>query len=379
MENIINIGSFIKQLTAYLKICVYINKGTSQDIILERCIRLYNKYKTIENALEINQQDEIFVRKCLKRFNLSLKVNPDGTPVDIRDKANQVKIIFLAGHPALSSDTLSDLLSYIGTNKVDVLAGIPLSFILKPGTHQGLLWQYTRSLFYFSQLILSKGRSDEQTNALKQDIFDTSSNLLEEILVKIAELENVAKMDQVLALDNFLNSKLIKTGITKASVGDANKEVKEIFAKKGLGGNNAMTKMIDSISGKLADVDLSNGNIMQCMFGIAQNVADELRGDLAADPDGFQNTLGAITEVFQDAMNESAKNGEEIPSELKGMLGSFMNMNPTNQDANQEELLKMLANISANNGINEEELLKSMMDDNGELDVSKLDAMLNTK
>ena len=69
----INIGSFTKNLTYYIKLGIYINKGTDKDSTLERCIKLHNKYKTIEASPEISDIDEAFVRKWSKTFESHIK------------------------------------------------------------------------------------------------------------------------------------------------------------------------------------------------------------------------------------------------------------------------------------------------------------------
>ena len=282
MGDIINIGTFIQQLTYYVKIGIYINKGTDKDAILERCIKLYNKYKIIEASTEITDEDEIFVRKCLKRLNLILKVDSNGNPVDIRNKENQIKIIYLEGHPSILNNNMAEMIEYANKYNIAILTEIPLTFILRESKYQELLWQYTRSLFYISQLIISKidQESNEKTINAKKKVYDNAAEQLEPILTSISEIEEKIKLDQILTLDKFLNTKLVKTGINEKNVNEARQEVKEIFMKKGLGADDSMGKMIDSISDKLTTIDLSKGNIIQNMFGIAQNVAQEMRGDL---------------------------------------------------------------------------------------------------
>ena len=90
MENIINNKTFIKYLTYYLKMGIYVNKGIpkEQEPILDRCIKLYNQYKTIEISAKQSDEDEVSIRKCQKRLNLVLKIDDESYPVDIRKKEN---------------------------------------------------------------------------------------------------------------------------------------------------------------------------------------------------------------------------------------------------------------------------------------------------
>ncbi|XWV25192.1 hypothetical protein QJ856_gp0580 [Tupanvirus deep ocean] len=385
MEDIINIGTFIQHLTYYIKIGIYINKGTDKDATLERCIKLYNKYKTIEASKEISEQDETFVRKCLKRLNLILKVNSDGSPVDITNKENQLKMVFLKAHPSLANDDLKGMLEHAAKYNITILTEIPLLFVLRESKYQELLWQYTRSLFYISQYLISKVDSDadpkDKIIIAKQKVMDDSFSKLESILITISETEEKIKINEVLSLDKFLNSVLIKTGINESNVNEARQEVKDIFNKKGLGQDNSMTKMIDLISDNLTKIDLSGGNIIQSMFGIAQNVAQEMRCDLEKNPEKFQSTIGAITEVFQEAMNDTAKDGEEVPSELKNMFNQILSVSPMGpngdgKEPSNEDITKSLESIIQANGLDRDKFYESIKGDNEEIDIGKLEKML---
>ena len=384
MDEIINIGIFIQHLTYYLKIGVYINKGTDKDQILETCIKLYNKYKAIEQANlnnKISDDDETFVRRCLKRLNLILKIDSDGNPVNIRNKENQLKMVYFEGHASLSENDMASMIEYANQNNINILQDVPLLFVLRESKFQELLWQYTRSLFYISQVLIS--RVDPESNQQDKNViakkrtYDDAMGKLEEILAIISETEEKIEINKIMSVDKYLNSVLLKTGINEKNVNEAKAEVKEIFAKKGLNTDNAMTRMIDSISNKLTSIDLSQGNIIQSMFGIAQDVAQEMRPELEDDPEKFQNTLGAITEVFQEAMDDSSKKGEEVPAELRNMFNTILatGANP-DKEATQQEIEKSLESIIQANGLNREQFYGAIKDDDGQFDVSKLENML---
>jgi hypothetical protein len=387
MENAINIGTFVQYLTYYIKMGIYINKGTENDKCLERCIKTYNKYKLIEASKEISEEDEIFVRKCLKRMNLILKIDDDNKPVDIRKKENQLKMIFLKGHPSLETDDLDAMIEYASAHEITIMTDIPLTFMLKKCDHQLLVWEYTRLLFYISQLLVSKvSPGADPTNptiAAKKEVFDSASIQLETILEKISDLEQNMQINKMMVLDQFLNSKLVKTGITDKNVDEARNEVKEIFNKKGLGDNNSMTKMIDLISDQLVNVDLSKGNIIESMFGIAKSVAEEMRGDLQNDPEKFQKTVGTIVEVFQEATNNPNNQGAPIPAELKNVFDGLLSNIPQangqsemNVEPSAEEINDALEHIVQTNNLDRNEFFGAITDSNGEVDMNLLEKYL---
>ena len=383
MENVINIGMFIGQLTYFIKVTIYVNKGTDKDATLERCIKLYNKYKTIESTKEINEKDEAFVRKCLKRLNLVLKVDSNGGPVNIRNKENQVRMVFLQEHESLSNDNMNSMIEYGMQNNIDILTEVPLTFALRESKYQELLWQYTRSLFYVSQFLLSYvGENADPKSKIviaKKKINDDAVEKLETILVTIDELEEKIKLNQIMTLDKFLNSKLIKTGINETNVNEAREEVKQIFQNKGLSNNSSMSKMIDSISNKLTDIDLTKGNIIQSMIGIAQTVAQEMRGDLEKNPEQFHTTLGAITEVFQEAM-ESDDN-KQIPPELKNIFNAVVSTRNGDDEyqPSEEEVTKSLESIIAANGLDRDEFFTAVKGNNGEIDPTKFEKFMGPR
>jgi hypothetical protein len=389
MEQIVNIGMFIEQLTTYLKIGIYANKGTIHDNTLEKCIRLHNKYKLIETSKELLSSEEVFVRKCLKRLNLILKLDDNGNHVDIRDKENQRKLIFLKEHTSLINNDMNAMIDYVKKNNIDIFTGISLNFFLTDNKHTELLWNHTRLLFYISQILMTKINSDadkfSSINVMKQSIHNYSFEKLEEILLDIAKIED--NINHLMSLDNFLGNRLVKSGITKENVTDAKKEVKDMFAKKGLGENNSMVKMIDLISDNLTKVDLTGGNIMQCMFGIAQNVAEELRGDIENDPQGFQNAMGTITEVFQDAMSNNSFNDQPVPDEIKGMMSmlagqSIGGLSMQNKPALAGQMSgpsldqQELSQIAGMCGISIDEFKNSVLNDSGEINMNKLENLL---
>lgn len=405
-DNIITIGMFIQYLTHYIKMSIFINKGTNNDALLERCIKLYNKYKKLESMECIGSADEVFVRKCLKRLNLILKVDSNYCPIDISDKSNQSKIISLEGHPALKSGNLSEIIKYATKYKIDIFTGIPLTFTLKSGPQQQLLWLYTRALFYISQLILSGTHSNvDQTNPLiilKNKIYDESlesfSSILEQLESTEINIRESDKLNKQMALDNFLNNKLIKTGINEENISTAKNEVKEIFQKKGLTNNPAMNKMIDVISSKLENFDTMDGNLVQNMVSMARTVADEMRPDLENNPDAFQNTLGSITEIFQDMMNNQDGSGAEMPEEFRNVMGIVKSMaeldpngnaamvqgmlGPNNMlgeenDGDMNEIMAGLDRMILATGMDREDFMNSIRGDDGEIDPIKLQIHLS--
>ena len=387
MENIINNRTFIKYLTYYLKLGIYVNKGISKDQepIMDRCIKLYNKYKTIEMSSNHSEEDITYVRKCQKRLNLILKVDND-CPIDIRKKENQLKMLHFNAHSSLINNNMDDMIKHASASNISILQGIPLTFMLTKGKYQDLLWQCTRALFYITQILISKVTSetnqDYKVILSKQRVFDQAAEKLEDILTKMAQIEEKMNIDKLMAVDVFLNNKLVKNGITKKSVSQASDEVKSIFDKKGINSDGSMGRMIDSISSKLINIDLSQGNILENMYSIATNVANEMQDDLDGNPEKFQSTIGALTEVFKDAMSTSQAEGDNnIPPELANMLNSVMKMSPDNQSnqSNDSEMKEQMNKLIESTGLDSKDFYQSIQDNTGQVNMAKLENILTNK
>lgn len=365
MENIIKIETFLDYLTYYLKLIVYTNKGTSNDKLLEFCISLHNKIKT--NEIDESKRDIDFVRRLLKRLNLSLKVDSKNQPINISNKENQTIIFKLLGHKSLYDDNLEEMMNYIKNHDLIIITNLPLRFIFTDVKYRDLLWQYTRLLFFTSQFLLSKHEKNNE-NSDGYQAYHESINFIESVLNLITLSENKHKINNILAADYFITNKLSNVNINENNVNEANLEVKRLFNKQG--GNDSMSKMIDSISSKLTQTDLNNGNITKNIIGIAKNIAMEVKDEIGTNPDKLQETIGTITNVLKDIMSNG--NMDEIPSGLKGILNNFVSTtnNPT---VDNTELINELGVFAMANGLDKDELLNNMINNQGELDMTKVE------
>ncbi|CAH6420406.1 Hypothetical protein MVR_LOCUS122 [uncultured virus] len=378
-EKTISMGTFVQHLTYFLKIGIFVNMGTDNDALLERCIKLYNKYKTVEAAEEMSEGDSVFMRRCIKRINLILKVDDEGRPLDILDKENQVRMMGLKGHSSLAEDDSYYMIKHAKQYALTILSDVPLIFIVR-GKYQEFTWQYTRALFYLSQYLLAAaGHSTPEKIKVSDDALDHLANIFE----KIDTLEAKINLNQLMAKNSFLNKNLVKTGINEEKVNLACLEVKDIFRRKGLDQDPSMDRMIESIAGRLTDDALSGDNIVGSMIGIAELVANEMRGDLENNPEKFQKTIFAITEVFKEALNDPSTNSEDLPDELRTMFNQLADIAPIGPDGqaqvpDEEAIINALDRIVNDNGLNRDDFYGSIRDIQGGIDVDKLESLLKT-
>jgi hypothetical protein len=81
------------------------------------------------------------------------------------------------------------------------------------------------------------------------------------------------------------------------NINETTDDIKNIYLNKGSDTNEFMFKLLNSISTKLENVNLKNGNIMQDMFNIAETVASEIKG---SEPEDLQDLLKETMNIFEN-------------------------------------------------------------------------------
>ena len=395
MSDTINRGDFIQHLTYLLKLVIYVNKGTEKGDVLENCVSLYNKFKAIENVGsasstdkgnkdstdgtdgktgQMTEEDETFIRKCIKRYNLTLKTDPDNNPLDVKDKNIQKKILSYQPHQSLETGNPKKLKKWVTNNKVMLFTDIPLDFVLEPNAMQDIIWNYVRSVFFITQNLLSNvadgADMTDKKNIQKNKVHTKSSEILAEVLDTINKLETKHNASKLMSIDGYMNSKLINSGINDETIANAKADIKKLLREKGVEENSTVTKLIESITQQIQGVDMSNGNIIQNMVGIAKNVAKDLQRDAQkGGANDLKNTLKTISGVFQDYYTNTAKAGKELPTEVKSIFDNFVKKDG---ETDEKEMNAGLEKIISDNNLDREQFIKDITGDNGEIDADKM-------
>jgi len=256
-----------------------------------------------------------------------------------------------------------------------------LMFMIRRGKYQRLLWQYTRAIFYVSQLLLTKvDDKDDLTDAhvhLKKNIYDEAAGKLELILVLIDELEEKIRMEQVMKVDTFLDSTLLKSGLTESNI-DAMKEgMEEHMKKKGIN-NKIVSTLVGTVTDQLKKLEVSPGNLMHSLHSIAQNIADDLRnsGDPACNKEGLSDTLTVLKGLMFDMIND---NDSTIPANIKDMVKGLIDTSPilSSETATMEEINEELEKLITTHGLDSREFMESITDEStNSIDPTKLENYL---
>jgi hypothetical protein len=117
---------------------------------------------------------------------------------------------------------------------------------------------------------------------------------------------------------------------------DASQEIKDLFMKKNMGQNIFLEKMINSISNKVTNANLSEVNNMHTIFNVAQGIANEIREDLENNSENLESEINTTAEVFREVIDDTSKNSD-IPFNFKNIFNQILTLSQyeTTEDSHQ--------------------------------------------
>ena len=294
----INIKTFLTYFKSLLKLGVIANKGTSSVHFLDRCIKILKKYD--------DENDEKNIQKCLKSFNLTVKVTQSGNPVDVLNKQNQPIIMNFRGHNSLYSNNLQEMLDYCDAQNLEILNKLPLSFLLYTNKKfQTLMWDYVRALFFISQIVICN-KSENINEQFKNTVNDESLQYLETILMSIADSEEKMEVNKLISEDPFL--KLHFTQIEQEKIQKAKMDLQGFLSNK-IGNDSPMLEIVNGLSNELmtADTDMKSPDMIPNMIKMAQKVFSDGNFDLERLMADSKKMFSAL----EDDMDNP--NGSQLP------------------------------------------------------------------
>lgn len=331
MEELITIEFFANQLIYYVKLIVFVNKGSSDDQLLKRCIDVHNKLCRMIN--EDSQKTDEYISKCMKRLNLVLKVAEDGQCLCLEDKSLQTKMAEFRPHSSVIQDDIKAFMEYADANGIEIMRGVNTSFILHTHKYQSLVWEYTRSLFFISQfLIIRDCVADEKRAELMRE----SSEHLEKVLIDINDMEKAAKIHQEFDRDAFLNevlSEVKNPDNTDQQSNQAGEKLKELLREKGIESSEVVNKFINSISSRMGALNRSRNrkNIGKKVVKMAFDVARDMKKDLRQNPEALNEGVNSMIGVFQDFMKKPDTK-EKVPNNLKNLFNVVLEKTQSGKD-----------------------------------------------
>lgn len=366
-EQIITTDDFLVRLSYYIKMAIFINKGTDKEVLLDKLVELYNVVKPISDKEELSDDNRTLIRKILKRLNLQLKIDED-KPVDITKSESQVKIIHWSEHGSIRSNNVDEMLAYSEKYNVKIFKNIPLSFIIRPNKYQGIIWQYTRALFYISQiLVCSMTSTQTDTEQLKNNIINDSLDILDDIFAQISDLETETQIGFTMSQDQFLVIKLESSDKKFIEYEEAKSSVKDMLSSKGMGEDSTMSKLVDTVTDKLYDTgEADDGNLFGKVAQIAFSIIGEKRDMLTLDMnrEQLENSLKDVGSIFKESVvKDKSKFDPELTSAIETVLDKGPQMGnddlqnlckiidkQPNQDKNTQKLLNKFINIDPSKG-----------------------------
>jgi hypothetical protein len=315
-ENNIDIRSFVEETLTFLRTLIFVSKGTINEELLEKSISVYNRLAKITNGekSDIGDRKKNFklfldhVRRIIKRVNLVLKVNPDGTAVDITDKNSQKILETLECHPSLVENNKDAMIEHATVSELCIFQNIPLSFCLEEGEYQEIMWQTVRVIYFMSQILLCKNNST---------IVAQTYEYLENALTNLIVLQQESDI-----LNKVKNDEFLKIRLFNDNHDNINKSVKYItksFRDKGINEGGVMYKTLQKVAEKLEDGNImesfQNGDIVSSVFGLANGISQEM-GEQDVDPENGKKDFGSILQILRTFVEES----DTLPAECKEII-----------------------------------------------------------
>ena len=177
---------------------------------------------------------------------------------------------------------------------------------------------------YISYLLLSQ--IDPATVTIYED--DSSQQVLTKLATRI---QLITTVHQIIELEkNFkYNTSKVQPEVENLNIRPENwdgakQEVKEIF--KNVGDQKYLDKMLDSITDKLSNVDTSQGNLMQSMMNVAQNVAAEMKGHNMSTEE-LKRMYTTINKEFQEmGSGQTDPNAKRVYNEMDDIFKQNENL-----------------------------------------------------
>lgn len=323
MSEYINNDVFLSRVLYLIKLTIFANKGTKDENSLNKCVALYNKIKKIDMKEERDKDDETIIRRYIKIFNLSLKVDESGNPVNIGNKELQSKMLQLSALQPIQSQNLGEMRRFLKETEITLFYGIKLSFFLKKCKHEEVTWQYLLLCYHITQILVASLSDDP----ISQTVMTESTDILEQILIRLGSLERKIGVNKLMSKDVFLNNTLVKPNNTE-EIHQSKEEVKRLLSGKGIREDSVLFKLVDKIGDKLEDMDQDGGSIFTKLRSVIGEISLEMRSEMTGDSDDIKSQIAKVIEMFKEVSKDS-KEMAKMPEDVRAMYSKITEVIPT--------------------------------------------------
>lgn len=323
MSEYINNDVFLSRILYLVKLTIFANKGTKDEDSLNKCVALYNKIKKIDMKDERDADDETVIRRYIKIFNLSLKVDETGSPVNLANKELQSRMLQLDSLPSIQSQDLGEMRRFLKETEISLFYGVKLSFFLKKCKHEEITWKYLLLCYHITQILVSSLSDDPSADKVMEE----STDILEQILIQLGSLERRIGVNKLMSKDVFLNNMLIKPNNTE-EIHQSKEEVKRLLTGKGIREDSVLFKLVDKIGDKLEDMDQDGGSIFSKLRSVIGEISLEMRSEMTGEPEDIRSQIAKVIEMFKEVSKDS-KEMEKMPADVRDMYSKITNVIPT--------------------------------------------------
>lgn len=348
MEELITTALFTESLCQLLKIVVHTNMGTNRDDLLTKCVQTINKFT--DTSKESSEAD---IRKCLKRFNLSLKTD-NGEPISLKNKNAQSKILDYLPHKSISNNDFDEFIEYASKHNSHIISGIPVTFMLNNKKDNcELIWEYIRYLFYMSEVIMYKSIDN------KNKLLTVNATNAQNILINIAKIES--NIISEIESNEFINISCVKKNNSTSIV---NQVLGSGFPDIGLLTNvlktEEFTQHYDKLKDVLAEHDIDKTDpLLSLMDDVLTSFKD-------IEPNSPNTIFTMISKITQHNMQGKQ---EQCKKSLNKLINVMVSKIDDNGDAESTEISKIIKSLQPT--------MNNLLNNNGPIDPTMLNIPLN--
>lgn len=296
---------FIKHTEAIINLIFEKNNITEYQ--KKVCQKILKKCEDVKKSEELNEEQLGFIRRLIKRFNLSLKIDKDGNKLDINDPDIQKNIEDYKNHPFINLHTQSNIESFINDlGESFLFIEIPINDIFIKDDINNIrkigidnmssiheyyyrLVGYIRLNFYISQIILLRCNKDDPKYELKTKLITYNTSLIP--LLSSQNIDGINNMIQNISTKNLEN----------VSVSEASDSTKKMVKQAGL---DNLDNLIDSISNKISNINEYDGDIIDYVISIANDVMNDntdVLTEITDNPEKIQSLFSILNKFECDS------------------------------------------------------------------------------
>jgi len=372
--------NFTHEASKLLKIVLFTRPKSNTDPTYQKVGESYKKFFQTYSTEQWTSENVVFVRKNIKKFNLTFKTNNDNSPLDIGGDQTvlQRNILNYSVCNGMSDGDINDMMNYFIKYPITLFDNIPIEYILAQGPNQEITWKQMQIIFCQTQISLCfpSPNDDDNKTSIKKNLSERYQTRLDTVRNELLANKLYNDINEKMEADKKFNKKFRPAKMNGDKIKAAKDEIISKFSGKGIKSGDPVFKMIDKITQQLDNFDGSEpGEMVQQIMEIAENVSNDLKNEVSGDQEEYKDSINAVKNIFTEALNDP--NTEEVPEDFKNIANIFFGaQNSANEPMSNDQLIQTLETLIANNNLDRSDFYKNIVNGQGQIDVALLNKYL---